>query len=139
MESAQKQLDRIIEAYCLQAKYVERLEKAAAELLAACEAVKKVFWMIGSGVHVAGTLPAAIRGIEKNLDAAIAKAKPAPANKGKGGTIGGDRDSVSKREKGKVCGGCKHKYGYKAFVCRSCTRSAFGKVSVDRYEKRGGK
>lgn len=47
---------------------------AAPDLLAACEKMQKVFWMIGARITLAGTLPEQIRQIEKQAIAAIAKA-----------------------------------------------------------------
>ncbi len=51
-----------------------KLNAAAPDLLEVLQVIKKIYWMIGSGVHVAGTLPGQIRAIEKKMDKAIAKA-----------------------------------------------------------------
>ena len=45
------------------------------DLLEACEAMKKVWWMIGNRITLAGTLPAQIEQIGKLAETAIAKAK----------------------------------------------------------------
>ena len=45
------------------------------DLLKACEAMKKVWWMVGNRITLAGTLPTQIEQIGKQAEAALAKAK----------------------------------------------------------------
>ena len=55
-------------AYIVQAcNEYKDLKQQRDDLLNLCRDIKKVFWMIGSGVHVAGTLPGAIDAIENRL------------------------------------------------------------------------
>ncbi|KKK80090.1 hypothetical protein LCGC14_2826990 [marine sediment metagenome] len=114
MDNTQKQLNRLIDAYCLQAEHVERLEQAiliANKAMDICRRVDKYF--NSEKQWATGTLEAIYR------DAAIVA--NATTNKGKGGTIGGDRDigSESKeKEESDKCKSCKNEY--RDFVCGQC-------------------
>lgn len=53
---------------------IDRIAEAAPDLLTACKAMQQVFWMVGSGVHIAGTFLPQIKAIDKQAKAAIKKA-----------------------------------------------------------------
>ena len=147
MDNTQKQLNRLIDAYCLQAEHVERLEQAiliANKAMDICRRVDKYF--NSEKQWPTGTLEAIYRDAAIVVNAATNKGhhltecdkctrKPTcgdvfPActgpdkdatDKGKGGTIGGDRDigSESKeKEESDKCKSCKNEY--RDFVCGQC-------------------
>jgi len=136
MDNTQKQLNRLIDAYCLQAEHVERLEQAILIANKAMDICRRVDEYFNSEKQWAtGTLEAIYR------DAAIVA--NATTNKGKGGTIGGDRDIGSEsKEHGPIqqdCDTCL--YGDNQTVnreiCRKCsdTGDRWEAIEPDEYLK----
>ena len=74
-EARLKAKDELLFAYESVNAPVNPLLSINKELLEACEAMKKVWWMVGNRITLAGTLPAQIEQIGQQADAAIAKAK----------------------------------------------------------------
>lgn len=57
------------------AEYIVRACNSYDALIAACKAMQKQWWMTTAGIHVAGTLPAQLRAIGKQAEAAIKNAE----------------------------------------------------------------
>jgi len=56
-------------------RYIAQAVNSHDALLKVCKAMKEHFWMIGMGIHMAGTLPEQMKQIEKQAEAVIAEAE----------------------------------------------------------------